>query len=207
MLARSACLLVGYILGSFLTAEAVARAMTGGSVFELGDGNPGMANVGHELGTPAALLCLTGDILKTVLAVMIARACLPALGGLAIAWAGLGSTLGHTFPFWHRLRGGKGVTTIVSTIVLMSPLWGCLAGVVGIVSIVLTGYLSVSAMITICFYTVALLLTGPLEYALVSAAFVALSLYTHSSKLLGIRSGTTRRAGLSTKFWDAFRRR
>ena len=202
---RPLCLLVGYLCGSFLTAEVVARAMAGTSVFELGDGNPGMANVGHELGTKAALLCLAGDILKTVAAVLIVRALCPDLGDLATAWAGLGATLGHDFPFWHGFRGGKGVTTIASTIILISPLWGILAGVVGVVAIVLSGYLSVGAMAAIVFYTCALYFTHPLEYALISVAFVLLSLYGHWSKLAGIGKGTTHRASLSTKFWDKVR--
>ena len=71
MLARSICLLVGYLCGCVLTAEIVARRTAGQSIFELGDGNPGMANVGHELGSRAALACLVGDILKTLLPVLL----------------------------------------------------------------------------------------------------------------------------------------
>lgn len=204
-ISRLLCLAIGYLCGSFLTAEVVARALANTSIFELGDGNPGMANVGHELGTKAALLCLAGDILKTVAAVLMCQALFPGLGGLATAWAGLGATLGHDFPFWHHFRGGKGVTTIASTIILISPLWGILAGVVGVVTIVLSGYLSVGAIVAICFYTCALYFTHPLEYALVSLAFVLLSLYGHWSKLMGIAKGTTHRASLSTKFWAKVR--
>ncbi|MBR3160574.1 MAG: glycerol-3-phosphate acyltransferase [Atopobiaceae bacterium] len=202
---RIVCLLVGYAFGSILTAEVVARVMVHKSAFDLGDGNPGMANVGHALGTKAALICLAGDILKTVAAVLIARALFPQLGGLCTMWAGLGSTLGHDFPFWHGFRGGKGVTTIASTIILNSPLWGILSGVIGAASIVLTGYLSMAAMIAIVFYTVVMFVTMPLEYALISLAFVALSLYGHWSKLIGISRGTTRRASLYKKFWSRFR--
>lgn len=204
---RFICLLIGYAFGSFLTAEVVAHLMAGRSVFDLGDGNPGMANVGHELGTKAALICLAGDILKTVVAVLLARFLFPPLGDLATAWAGLGATLGHDFPFWHGFRGGKGVTTIATTIILVSPLWGILAGVVGVVSILLVGYLSVAAMIAIAFYTVVMLVTMPLEYALISLAFVALSLYGHWSKLAGIFRGTTSKAGLHASFWSKVRKR
>lgn len=206
-MSRLVCLLIGYVCGSFLTAEVVARLVAHRSVFELGDGNPGMANVGRALGTKAALVCLAGDILKTVAAVLLAGALFPQLGGLATMWAGLGSTLGHDFPFWHGFRGGKGVTTIASTIILASPLWGILAGVVGVVSIVLTGYLSSAAMIAATFYAVAMFFTKPLEYALIAVVFVLLSLYGHWSKLVGIFDGTTRKAGLYTRFWEKVRTR
>lgn len=202
---RIACLVVGYLFGSFLTAEIVARMMAGTSIFNLGDGNPGMANVGHELGSRAGIICLIGDILKAALAILVAHLLYPDLGVIATAWAGLGATLGHIFPFWHRFRGGKGVTTISTAVILMSPLWGCLAGVVGVVSIVLSGYLSIAALCAMGFYTIAAYFTMPLDCALVSLVFMILQVTSHWSKLMGIRSGTTHRASLSTKFWAKVR--
>ena len=43
--ARLACILLGYLFGSFLTAEVVARVVSGKSARQLGTGNPGMANI------------------------------------------------------------------------------------------------------------------------------------------------------------------
>lgn len=202
------CLLVGYLCGCVLTAELVARRKTGRSIFELGDGNPGMANVGHELGTPAAIVCLAGDILKTLLPVLVMARIFPRMGWpISTAWTGLGATLGHIWPFWHQFRGGKGVTTIASTIILMNPLWGILAGVVGVATIVLSGYLCVAAVVAMAFYTIATWLTLPIDSVMVSVVFLALQVKTHWSKLMGIRTGATHRASLSTKFWAKVRKR
>ncbi len=206
MIQRIVCLLVGYLCGSMLTAEVVARHMARRSIFELGDGNPGMANVGHELGTPAALACLAGDILKTLVPVLVMSRIFPQLGWAVVTgWTGLGATLGHCLPFWHGFRGGKGVTTIASTIILMNPLWGILAGVVAVATIVLSGYLSVGAVVAMAFYTVATWFVLPWDCAAIAAVFTLLQLVTHASKLRGIPSGTTRRASLSTKFWAKVR--
>lgn len=204
---RLGCVLIGYVLGSFLTAELVARTMGHESAFAIGDGNPGMANIGRHLGKPAALACLAGDILKTVFAVLLSRLVFPQLGELATAWAGLGATLGHIFPFWHRFKGGKGVTTIASTIILMSPIWGILAGVVGVSAIVVSGYLSVAAVVSMGFYAVVMLLTGHPEFSAVSVIFQILTVYCHWSKIKGIKDGTTHRAGLSIRFWEMVRRK
>ena len=207
MLARSICLLVGYLCGCVLTAAIVARRTAGQSIFELGDGNPGMANVGHELGSRAALACLVGDILKTLLPVLLMSRVFSQLGWAVVTgWTGLGATLGHIVPFWHGFRGGKGVTTISSTIILMNPLWGILAGVVGVATIILSGYLSVAAVVAMAFYTVVTWLLLPADCALIALAFTAMQVVTHWSKLQGIRTGTTHRASLSTKFWARFGR-
>ncbi len=203
---RFICLLIGYACGCVLCSDLVARRLAGKSAFELGDGNPGMANVGHVLGTKAALLSLVGDILKTVVAVVASNVLFPTLGVVATAWAGLGATLGHDFPFWHRFNGGKGVTTIASTIILMYPVWGILTGVIGAVSIVITGYLSAAAVVANVFYVIVMLVIGATEPALVSLAFLGLTLYGHWSKLRGIFDGTTKQAGLATKVRSALRR-
>ena len=200
------CLLVGYLCGSVLTAEIVARRIAGRSVFELGDGNPGMANVGHELGTKAALACLAGDILKTLLPVLVLSRLFPVQGWqVVVAWTGLGTTLGHIYPFWHRFKGGKGVTTIASTIILMNPLWGILAGVVGVVTIILSGFLSVGAVVAIVFYTVVACVSMPWDCKIAAVIFLLLQVSSHWSKLRGIPAGTTHRASLSTKFWAKVR--
>jgi len=204
---RVSCMMIGYVFGSFLTAEVIARTVAKTSIFMLGDGNPGMANVGRELGKKAAIICLLGDILKTVAAVIISHAIYPQLEGYATAWAGLGSTLGHIFPFWHRFRGGKGVATIASSIILMAPLWGLLAGIVGVLAIIFSGYLSVAAVVAMAFYVGAMLFLGDAEFVCIALVFQLITVFCHYSKLCGIRDGTTHRAGLSIRFWNMFRRK
>ncbi len=202
------CLIVGYFCGCVLTAELVAQRVAGTSIFNLGDGNPGMANVGHELGTPAALICLVGDILKTLLPVLAMNALLRKLEWpVVVAWTGLGATLGHIFPFWHGFKGGKGVTTIASAIVLMQPVLGAVSGLVGVATIIGSGYLSVGAVAAIVFYVLVLAILGyPRDCLMAGAIFVLLTCIAHGSKLRGIKDGTTRRASLSTKFWEKVHR-
>ena len=108
--ARLACILLGYLFGSFLTAEVVARVVSGKSARQLGTGNPGMANIMAQLGKGAGLLTLAGDMLKTVAACGAAYyAMAPLIGQASILYAGLGAVLGHNYPAWARFRGGKGV--------------------------------------------------------------------------------------------------
>ena len=59
---RILCLLVGYLLGSFLTAECIARRLTGRSARDLGSGNPGMANIMATLGKGPGFAVLAGDV-------------------------------------------------------------------------------------------------------------------------------------------------
>ena len=122
--ARLACILLGYLFGSFLTAEVVARVVSGKSARQLGTGNPGMANIMAQLGKGAGLLTLVGDTLKTVAACGAAYyATAPLIGQASILYAGLGAVLGHNYPAWARFRGGKGVAVTCVWLVLYLPFW------------------------------------------------------------------------------------
>lgn len=147
MLQRLLCLLVGYLCGGFLTAELVARARTGKSAAALGTGNPGMANLAHELGKGWGAVVLAGDIAKTALAFGLCRALFPALGGLSGLWAGLGAVLGHNFPLWRGFRGGKGVAVTCAALILFSPLWGTAACLAGLAVTLLSGWLPLGAVV------------------------------------------------------------
>ena len=63
-----ACIAIGYVLGNILTAEIVTHLMAGRSAYQMGSGNPGMANVMTQMGKKAGLLVLLGDVLKTAAA-------------------------------------------------------------------------------------------------------------------------------------------
>ncbi|WP_130868644.1 glycerol-3-phosphate acyltransferase [Intestinimonas massiliensis (ex Afouda et al. 2020)] len=145
---RILCLGIGYAFGCFLTGELVARRRTGESAARLGTGNPGMANVAHELGLRWGLLVLLGDIAKTALA-CLACALLAGehLGRLALLWACLGVVLGHNFPFWRRFQGGKGVAVTCAGLILYSPLWGTAACLTGLGVTVITGWLPLGAVV------------------------------------------------------------
>ena len=153
---RILCLLIGYLCGNLVTGELVTRACTGRPASELGtSGNPGMANVMASIGMKEGLIVLAGDIAKCIAAVALARFLFANdLGNLAVCWAGLGATLGHNFPFWMRFKGGKGVATTCSTVVLCSPTWGLLSMLAGLLTVFATQLLSVGGVVIPFLYTI-----------------------------------------------------
>ncbi len=142
------CLLLGYAFGNILTAEIVSRTVAKKSVFTIGSGNPGMANVMTELGFGPGAATLTGDLLKTVIPCLIARfLILPEAGMAAAAWAGLGAVLGHNFPVWHRFRGGMGVSATCAAMFMVQPAAGLLSMICGMYVTFAAKYLSAGAVL------------------------------------------------------------
>lgn len=142
------CIIIGYLFGCFLTAEIVTRKILKKHCTELGSGNPGMANITTTMGVKWGSIVLLGDVLKTIVSCII---CLliysSSLGRLSILYTGLGVILGHTFPFWNQWNGGRGVAVTCMTLVLYAPISGLISCILGLMSVIISGYLMIGAII------------------------------------------------------------
>jgi glycerol-3-phosphate acyltransferase PlsY len=192
------CILIGYLFGSLLTAELVARCAVGKPCAEIGSGNPGMANILHELGFWPGAAVLAGDILKTAAACGLCAALFGGLGRAAVLYAGLGAALGHDFPMGRGLRGGgKGVAVTCAAIAFYSPLWGTLADAAGMLVVFSTGWLPVGAVVIPAVFVPLAFWLGGAPAGLTAAALLALMLLRHRDGLARVRAGTEpRRAQL-----------
>lgn len=145
---RLVCLAVGYGFGSLLTAELVAKLVSGQSARQMGDGNPGMANIMMHLGKAAGFAVLAGDLLKTAAACGVGYfVAAPQIGRAALLYAGLGAILGHNHPLWSRGRGGKGVAVTCAWLVLYLPVTGALCCLGGGLLVLWLGYLPLGAAV------------------------------------------------------------
>lgn len=125
--------LLGYLLGTFPTADLVARRASRGAIDlrSSGSGNPGTANAVKVLGARAGARVLAGDVAKG------AAAC---LAGAAVAGpagahlAGTSSVIGHCYPVWTGFRGGKGVATSVGQCLATFPAYFPIDAAVAVVT-------------------------------------------------------------------------
>ena len=135
---RPVCIALGYLYGSFLTADLVVRAKTGKHRWD-SFGNPGTANVASRLGTRYGIIVLCGDILKTVLACICGLLLLPGPERLGVLYAGFGAVIGHCWPVWKGFRGGKGIACAGTAAVLFSPAIGFGALIGGAAAVLVSG--------------------------------------------------------------------
>ena len=202
---RLICFLIGYLFGNILTAEIVARAVVHKSAFEIGSGNPGMANIMAQCGFKPGITVLAGDLLKTVLPCLLCGFLLfPEWRSLATAWAGLGAVTGHNYPAWHRFRGGKGVSSTCAVLFCIHPLWGTAAMLVGMLGVFITQYLPYGgvliplAFIPIAYFRFNTEMTG------IAAVMTVVMLIRHIPGFAGIRSGKEKKIdvpGLIRRKW------
>ena len=119
---RIICLLIGYACGLFQTAYIYGR-MHGIDIRTVGSGNAGTTNALRVLGRKAGAIVFLGDVLKTVIAVLIVRLIFGAAYAdsiyLLIFYAAAGVILGHNYPFYLGFKGGKGIAATAGMIIAL----------------------------------------------------------------------------------------
>ena len=121
ILARVICLVAGYAFGLLQTSYIYGR-MKGIDIREHGSGNAGTTNALRVLGKKAGLIVFIGDLFKAIIISAIVHVVIghlyPNEVYLYLAYAGLGTVLGHNFPCYLHFKGGKGIATTAGIIVI-----------------------------------------------------------------------------------------
>lgn len=112
--------IVGYLFGTFPSADLASRIATRGTVnlHRDGSGNPGGLNAMHQIGTGWGIAVIVSDLLKGTAGALAGWA----IGGPAGAYAAATTSMaGHIFPVWNHFRGGKGVATSAGACLAVFP--------------------------------------------------------------------------------------
>lgn len=205
----STCLLIAavtYLLGSIPVGYLLVRIFRHQDIRAVGSGNIGATNVlrsgGKGLGAATFLL----DMLKGCAAVwiggLIGSALIPEAPHRSVqALAALCAVLGHMFPIWLKLRGGKGVATGFGVFLVAAP-WAALAAIsVFIIVLFLSRFVSLASILGAgCFPAFAwFLVTGPKPafYIAVQCTVALLIIVKHHQNIRRLLAGTESRFGAS----------
>jgi len=134
-----------YLLGSISSAILVCRLFGYPDPRTQGSSNPGATNVLRIAGKPAAALTLLGDVLKGVVPVLVAAQI--GLSATATALIGFCAFLGHLFPVFFQLRGGKGVATAFGLLFALHWPTGIVTGLSWLLVFGLTRISSMASMV------------------------------------------------------------
>ena len=142
-------IVAAYLLGSIPFGYLVVRAVAGADVRETGSGGTGATNVSRRAGKAAGVVTLALDVAKGAAAVALAQWLLTSDYGVNwfVAGAAVAVILGHCFPVWLRFRGGKGVATDVGVFLSLAPLVVIFAGVLFLLTVWLTRYVSLGSIV------------------------------------------------------------
>ena len=118
-------LFAAYLLGSIRTAYLAARLLRGVDIREYGTGNVGGNNAGAIIGPRARIVVGLLDIAKVGLPTSLVFGPMD-LGYAAAVLTVLAGTVGHNWSIFVGFTGGRGISGILATLVVVFP-WGALS--------------------------------------------------------------------------------
>jgi len=194
-------LALGYLLGSIPFGLLLTRLAGKGDVRKIGSGNIGATNVLRTGSKALAGATLVLDCLKATAAVLIAHAVLERdlleHGPAALA-AGTGALIGHLYPVWLKLRGGKGVATFLGILIPLLPVAALVYAAIWLVLLLTIRISSVAGMTAAASAPVMAAVLGHQTLLPMLLGFALLVLWKHRENILRLRKGTEPRIGSKT---------
>lgn len=198
--------IIAYLLGSISFSIIFTKKFAGFDVRQKGSGNAGSTNVLRTAGKKPAILTLICDVLKGVVAVLVAFL----MGKIANAdaWnaalliqiAGVCVVLGHTFPIFFGFKGGKGVATALGVLLITNWQIGLICLVFALVLMAITRIValgSIAAAIlfpVLCFFITNNFLVGDsstrISYLVFGIIMALIVIFNHRSNIQRMASGT-----------------
>lgn len=193
---------MSYLLGGLLGSLIIGKLKGGVDIRQQGSGNAGGTNALRTQGWQFALWVMIIDIAKGWLAVrFIAPLSLPFISASIPQWSAvvcaMAVVVGHVFPLWFGLRGGKGAATLVGVVAGLAS--AALPWVLGIWLLVLmiTGFVGLSTMIATFSFNVWIVLTHVVPQQPLLTFSISMTLfviYTHRANITRMRTKTENRA-------------
>jgi glycerol-3-phosphate acyltransferase PlsY len=185
-----------YLLGSVPTSYIVGRWIAGKDLSKLGSKNSGATNVYRVLGLKYAVPVAIVDVAKGVVpvAVIAPEVASGPWGPFAL---GMAAVVGHVFPVFLKFRGGKGVATASGAVLALAPTALAVSLVVWVVTLALTGYMSVASILGALVFPLAAWFVVPRDLhtfgvGLMLAAFIV---FTHRTNIQRLALGIENRFG------------
>lgn len=191
-------LLVSYLLGCFNGSVMTSHFIIRDDVRQHGSGNAGLTNFYRTYGARYALCVIICDMGKTVLACLIGGYLMHWVVGdwtLGLLIAGIGCELGHMFPVFFGLRGGKGILSGGVLVLLLDRRVALIAWGLFAVLWLTTRYVSLGSVAATASMPVSVffLLGHNWLYTVLSAAVAALVIWCHRGNIQRLLSGTEKK--------------
>jgi glycerol-3-phosphate acyltransferase PlsY len=190
MIINVIAVLISYFIGNVSPAILLGK-LYGVDIKKEGSGNAGTTNVLRVLGKKAAAATLMIDILKGVIAVLLAKYfCEPEVALIC----GLAVFCGHIWPAAFKFKGGKGVATAFGVMMAVYPLLGLSALVIVLVVILITRRVSAGSLVGAALLPALAFIFNPDDisqtaFLLWSGALAVIVIIKHRSNLLRLLKG------------------
>ncbi|SPP30778.1 glycerol-3-phosphate 1-O-acyltransferase PlsY [Brochothrix thermosphacta] len=180
-------MLVAYLIGSFTAGLWIGKWFFKKDIREYGSHNLGATNSFRILGVKAGIIVMIIDVLKGTLATLLPVWLHVPINPLLI---GVFAVIGHIYPAYAKLRGGKAVATSAGILLGYSPSVFLVLMAVFVIVLVISRYVSLSSMIAVVVGLIASIFLKDYVLIIVMAILTIFILYRHRANISRIKNGT-----------------
>ncbi len=187
---------ISYLLGSISVGILLSKLTNGPDLHKVGSGSTGASNVLRTMGVKYGVITLFGDFAKAMLAGGIGWWLGGSLTGAMIA--GLFCVLGHNWPVFFKLEGGKGVAATCGVVLTTFPVAGVISILVCIAVIAIWRYISLGSMVLVTLFAILVSIffaQGNIFIILWAWVIAGLCIGRHHGNIQRLLSGTERKIG------------
>ena len=211
---RLLCLIIGYCFGMIQWAYIIGKTK-GIDIREHGSGNSGTTNAMRVMGTKTGIIVFFLDMLKCLAALVIVQLLFGRTYGdttyLLKMYTMLGCVLGHDFPFYMHVRGGKGVAVLAGLVFAFHWTFAPVAVLLFFVPFLLTHYVSLGSLLVYAGVLIQLIISGQaglfgtltqgqlIEMYLIQAFLSGMAWYRHRANISRLLSGKESKTYLKRK--------
>lgn len=194
--------IIGYLLGSINTSIIFSKFKKT-DIREHGSGNAGLTNTLRTFGKGAAVVVLLGDVLKGIIAILLARLVCDILMidmvNIASQIAGIAAILGHNFPIYYGFKGGKGVLTSVTVLMMIDYKLALACLLIFIIIVAITRYVSLGSMIAAASFVVMVVVLKKYELLIFGIIVASMLIIRHKSNIVRLIHGNENKLGQKKK--------
>lgn len=203
--------IVSYCIGSISFSVIFTKKLAGFDVREKGSKNAGSTNVLRTAGKKAAILTLVCDILKGIVALLIAYIVgrifnlVNVEAAILVQIAAVAVVIGHIFPVFFQFKGGKGVATSLGVLLIINWQIGLICLIFALLIMVITRMVSVGSISAAVLFPILTLfidkayIVPNANYFWFALVIALLVIYTHRGNIKRIVSGNENKLSFKKK--------
>ena len=166
---------ISYLMGSIPFGLILTKVFLKKDIREIGSGNIGATNVLRTGNKVIGYLTLILDVLKAMIPVLYIKFNFPDL----VYISSLSAFIGHVFPVWLKLKGGKGVATYVGILFSINYFFGIIFIASWLVIFFISKYSSLGSILSSLIIPIFIFLNSSYENQYFFIIMFVLILYTH----------------------------
>ena len=176
--------ITSYLMGSIPFGFILTKIFLKKDIREIGSGNIGATNALRTGNKLVGYSTLVLDIVKAIIPVIYVKMNYPEL----IYIASLCAFLGHVFPIWLKLKGGKGVATYVGILFSINILLGLIFVVSWSLVFLIFRYSSLSSIVGSLSIPLYLFVTNEKSSVIFFITMFVLIFFTHRKNIIRLKN-------------------